>query len=62
MLIDECLKNIRCDTANCHKPASFNINTSGHKGNIYLCNDCFNSLYINMQKIKKTNTLKKKTD
>ena len=53
MQIEHCLKNIRCDTANCHEFASFNINTNGYKKNIYLCEKCFTTLYSEMQKIKR---------
>ncbi|MBR2909759.1 MAG: hypothetical protein IKC11_05400 [Clostridia bacterium] len=53
MLIEKTLKNIRCDTASCHKMAMFNINTSSYKGSIYLCEECFKNLYNLMLKIKK---------
>ena len=53
MHIEECLKNIRCDTANCHNFATYNINTNGYKKNICLCENCFNSLYSEMQKLKR---------
>ena len=53
MFIDTCLCNVRCDTANCHKFAKFNINTNGYKKNFCLCEKCFNELYLNMQKAKK---------
>lgn len=53
MQIEKCPKNVRCDTANCHQFATFNIDTSGHKRNICLCEQCFNSLFKAMQTIKK---------
>jgi len=55
MYVDECPKNVRCDTANCHEFAKYNINTNGYKKNICLCENCFNSLLTAMQKIKKNN-------
>ena len=59
MFVEECLKNIRCDIANCHKLAKFNINTSSYKGNICLCQDCFNTLLTAMKKLdKKTKQIK----
>ena len=54
MLIELCPSNVRCDTANCHKFAKFNINTNGYKKNFCLCENCFNDLYLNMQKAKRT--------
>ena len=53
MLIEKCPINIRCDTANCHKYATYNIDTNGYKKSICLCDTCFNSLYSAMQRIKK---------
>lgn len=54
MCVETTLKNIRCDTVACHKMAKFSINTSGYKGCIYLCEECFNKLYLAMQRQKKT--------
>ncbi|MBQ3158704.1 MAG: hypothetical protein IJB98_03320 [Clostridia bacterium] len=58
MLIEKCLKNIRCDTGACHQMAKFNINTSSYKGSIYLCEKCFKELYNLMLKMKKEYTSK----
>ena len=58
MYIEECLRNLKCDTAGCHSNAKYNINTSGYKGNLCLCEKCFNNLYDNVNKIKKSQTSK----
>lgn len=62
MFIQESLKNIRCDTISCHKLAQYNICTSSYKGNIYMCDDCFNKLHSAIQSIKKEKTNKKKKE
>ncbi len=53
MQIDYCPKNIRCDTATCNKMAKVCINTSGHKGSLHLCEDCFLQMLAIMTKMKK---------
>jgi len=53
MKVEACLKNVRCDTANCHRFAIFNINTNGYKKNLCLCESCFKELYSEMTKSKK---------
>ena len=53
MTIEKSPPNVRCDKAFCKNYASYNINTSGHKGNIALCEDCFNKLYDAICKLKK---------
>lgn len=53
MSVERCLRNVRCDTGNCRNFASYNINTSGYKGNLCLCEECFNALLTSMQKAKK---------
>ena len=53
MQIEESQKNVRCDSANCHNFATFNINTNGYKQNIYICEECFQKLFDSIQKIKK---------
>lgn len=55
MFISNSLKNIRCDTANCNKFSSFVINTSGYKGSLCLCEDCFDDLLNQMKKFKAKN-------
>ena len=39
-----------------------NINTNGYKKNICLCDNCFNQLYLSMQKAKRNNLKKLKGD
>ena len=58
MKIEKSLKNVRCDTANCHQFSLFNINTNGYKKNLCLCESCFKQLYSEMQKAKKELTIK----
>ena len=53
MYIEECPKNVRCDTANCFSFALYNINTNGYKKNLCLCESCFNTLYSAMLKAKR---------
>ncbi len=62
MTVEKCPKNVRCDTANCHTFATYNINTNGYKKNICLCDNCFNQLYLSMQKAKRNNSKKLKGD
>lgn len=49
MIVEESQKNIRCDSPSCNKFAKFSIITSGYKGNINLCEDCFLNLYQSMK-------------
>ncbi len=62
MVIEPCQQNIRCDTLCCNSYATKNINTCSHKGNIYLCEKCFDSLFEAMKNMKKQiNKIKEKT-
>ena len=52
MEIAECLRNVRCDKISCHKLAKYNLNISSYKGSICLCEECFNHLFLAINKIK----------
>lgn len=53
MQVDFCLNNIRCDTLNCKNFAKICVITSGHKGSLHLCEDCFMKMLDIMNKMKK---------
>ena len=61
MQVENCPKNVRCDTLNCHKFALFNIDTNGYKRNICLCESCFDSLFSSMKKAKQAQKSNKTT-
>lgn len=58
MKLDRCLNNVRCDSGGCKKFAICTIDTNGYKGSICLCRECFNALFKDAQKLKKSETIK----
>lgn len=44
--------NIMCDTVLCNTHSDYVIECNSYKGNIYLCEKCYNALKSNMKRIK----------
>jgi len=49
-------KEIKCDTVLCNCNAKYEFISNSYKGNIYLCEDCFNSMQNIMKKVNKNET------
>lgn len=59
MKISNIENEIKCDTVMCNNNATKKLETDSFKGNMFLCNTCFNTLKNLLKKDNQNNATKK---